>query len=85
MKEQSMILREIDLSKNKQKLYRNDSCKHDDIKLDKKYIALIYNNYYIGDFSLQWYGWSFRDWGTSGIQLDSGGFERLWEIVKFPE
>lgn len=47
------------------------SSDHPSIKEDQQYLVKIYGRWYAGYFTKQWYGWSFSDWGTSGIQLDS--------------
>ena len=48
------------------------------IKQDARYFAKIHGSWFFGTFSKQWYGWSFDDWGESGIQLDS--IEDLYEV-----
>jgi hypothetical protein len=35
----------------------------------RSYLVKIYGSWYAGSFSMQWYGWNFDNWGTSGIQL----------------
>lgn len=64
----------IDISEN----HMTQSSKHDDISPMKHYLAKIYDVWYLGHFSEQWYGWNFDDWGTSGIQLSS--IESLYEV-----
>lgn len=55
---------------------------HPDIKIGKMYLAKIFGHFYLGKFSKVWYGFSFNEWGTSGIQLDS--IDEVWEILSFP-
>ena len=53
---------------------------HDDrIELGKTYLVRVYGKWYLGTFSQQWYGWSFNNWGASGIQLNSTGVEAVCE------
>jgi hypothetical protein len=52
--------------------------KDERITADAHYFAKIHEVWHFGTFSLQWYGWSFDNWGTSGIQLDS--IEDLYEV-----
>jgi hypothetical protein len=54
------------------------SSRDDRISPDAYYLALIYGTWHLGHFSSQHYGWSFDNWGTSGIQLDS--IQDLYEI-----
>jgi hypothetical protein len=54
------------------------SSQDDRIDPDKTYLALIFGEWCLGQFSQEWYGWSFDNWGTSGIQLDS--IEDLYEV-----
>lgn len=57
---------------------RSSGSKDERISKDKTYFAKIFGHWYFGRFSEQWYGWSFNNWGTSGIQLDS--IEDLYEV-----
>lgn len=70
-------------------LSKVENCDHPDISTRKNYLAVIYGGYFSGKFSREWYGLSFNNWGTSGIQLDSmvDGLDRkaitaIWEIKK---
>ena len=48
-----------------------DTCENIDIIPNSRaYLCRIYGSWFVGSFSRQWYGLSFNDWGTSGIQLD---------------
>jgi hypothetical protein len=49
---------------------RSAGSKDDRIRAGQTYFARIHGEWFFGTFSEQWYGWSFNDWGTSGIQLD---------------
>jgi len=79
-------LKQIDLNK----CFQSDGCSrsdHPDIREDGEYLACLDDGWYAGQFSRQWYGWNFDNWGTSGIQLNapgenSGLWLGLWEIVK---
>lgn len=59
---------------------------HPDIKESKTYLAQIDGGFFVGQFSLPWYGWSFDGWGGGGgLQLDKPGtnhsmWQGLWEI-----
>jgi hypothetical protein len=57
---------------------RKAGSKDSRITAEGHYLARIFGEWYMGQFSEQWYGWSFQDWGTSGIQLDA--IEDLYEI-----
>ena len=50
--------------------HESQSCRHDQVNADTIYLALIYGQWCLGSFSLQWYGWSFNNWGGAGIQLN---------------
>lgn len=63
------------------RLSKRDGSNHPDIKNSIYYLVKIYGNLYAGTFSKQWYGWSFNNWGVSGIQLNSTGIEDVWQIV----
>ena len=52
------------------------SCQDDRIDSQRSYMVQIGGGLYFGQFSKQWYGWNFNDWGCSGYQLDM--IERLW-------
>lgn len=56
-----------------------DRSKSQDLRIspDRTYFARIYGKWYFGGFTKEWYGWSFTNWGTSGIQLNH--IEDLWE------
>lgn len=47
------------------------SSKDDRFNEDSSYLVKINGWWYAGQFSEQWYGWSFDNWGTSGLQLNS--------------
>lgn len=47
------------------------SSKDDRFNEDSSYLVKIWDQWHAGQFSEQWYGWSFDNWGTSGMQLDS--------------
>lgn len=59
-------LTRIDLTQN----HAEASSQHPDIVDGKYYLALIYGKWFLGTFGKVWYGWSFHNWGNSGIQLD---------------
>lgn len=52
------------------------------VSAEKHYLAKIWDEWYLGQFSEQWYGWSFNDWGESGCQLDI--IQDLYEIDLSP-
>jgi hypothetical protein len=52
---------------------------HPDIKANKHYLVKHSNNWYAGQFSWQWYGWSF-DAGSYSIQLDDEDWKAIFEI-----
>lgn len=54
------------------------SSEDDRIHADRHYFARIYGHWCYGQFVEVWYGWSFDDWGTSGIQLNS--IDDLYEV-----
>ena len=54
------------------------TCQNSHISTRKEYLVRIYERLYSGTFSKQHYGWSFNNWGTSGIQLNS--VDLVWEI-----
>jgi len=68
-------LKKIDLSKIVE-------CDHPDIKVGKNYLAKIYGEMHAGKFSRQWYGLNFEAVYDAGIQLNSKGWQRLYEIVE---
>lgn len=51
------------------------------------FLAFVCNQYLVGKFSRQWYGWNFDcGWGASGVQFDAPGsnassWKALWRIV----
>ncbi len=51
-------------------------------KIDRgeTYLVKIYGEIFAGQFSKQWYGWNFNNWGCSRIQLDA--IEKVWRIIK---
>lgn len=57
---------------------RRAGSKDDRIRWDRHYFARIFGEWFLGQFEEEWYGWSFMNWGTSGIQLDS--IEDLYEV-----
>lgn len=59
-------------------LKKADGCNHPDITERGRYRVKIYGQWHVGTFSRQWYGWSFDNWGTSGIQLDS--IQEVWKV-----
>ena len=48
------------------------------IDADKHYLAKIHGGWYLGQFDLMWYGWSFDGWANPSYQLDS--IEDLYEV-----
>ena len=48
----------------------------------KRYRVLIEGQWYEGEFSKQWFGWQFDDYGISGIQLNL--IDEVFEIVPSP-
>lgn len=68
-------LKKIDLSKIV-------DCDHPDIKEGRSYLAKIDKSWYAGEFSRQWYGLNFEAVYDAGIQLNSNGWQRLYEIVE---
>lgn len=57
---------------------RKSGSKDARIRTNQTYFAKIHGQWCLGTFSEVWYGWNFRNWGTSGIQLDS--IEDLYEV-----
>lgn len=57
---------------------QRNSSQDDRISEDKWYFAKIYGVWNFGQFSKLWYGWSFNDWGVSGIQLNT--IQDLYEV-----
>ena len=53
-----------------ERIHWGEDRKSPNINEDSTYIVKIYGKWYLGQFSMQWYGWSFDDWGTSGVQLN---------------
>jgi len=47
------------------------SSKDDRFNEDSQYLVKIHGWWYAGQFSEVWYGWSFDNWGMSGMQLNS--------------
>lgn len=53
------------------KINWNDNKKTTLLHENDFYLVKIYDRWYAGKFSMQWYGWNFNNWGTSGMQLGS--------------
>lgn len=58
-------------------MQRATGSRDDRIRSGQTYFAKIFGRWFFGTFTEQWYGWSFNEWGTSGIQLNS--IEDLYE------
>lgn len=57
---------------------------HPQIKAGQKYLCLINNQYFAGEFNKHWYGWHFDGWHY-GLQFDAPGtnasqWQAIWEI-----
>ena len=63
---------------NESKSQRIAGSKDDRISADKHYLAMIYGEWYLGQFQEEWYGWSFDGWANPSYQLDS--IEDLYEV-----
>lgn len=48
----------------------------------KSYLAKINGEWYAGRFGKEWYGWNFEAVYAAGYQVDYGGWEELYEIVR---
>lgn len=57
---------------------RSSGSQDDRILTGQTYFAKIHGNWFLGTFSKQWYGWSFNNWGRSGMQLNL--IEDLYEV-----
>lgn len=57
---------------------RSGGSEDDRIRPGRTYLAKIHGRWSLGTFSEQWYGWSFNEWGASGIALKS--VEDLYEV-----
>lgn len=66
-----VTLKEIKLKPFSKYKRQRKSSRDSRISSKKSYLVKIYGRWYAGTFSKQWYGWSFNNWGFSGIQLDS--------------
>lgn len=85
MRSKIIKLKPIDLNKCCKKKGGDGFCWHPHINKNKQYLAKIDGDYFAGNFSEQWYGWSFNGWGENGLQLDKPGTNKsrwkgLWEI-----
>lgn len=73
-------LKKLDLTKGK------DS-NHPDIRTDTDYLCKIGERWYAGEFSKQWFGWSFDGWLGTPYQYDQPGtnssdWKEIWEIIE---
>jgi len=59
------------------------SSKDDRFNQDSQYLVKINDFWYAGQFSEVWYGWSFDNWGMSGMQLNSIDGP-IYEIIERP-
>ncbi len=50
---------------------QRESSEDDRFNEDSQYLVNIDGWWYAGQFSKVWYGWSFDNWGASGLQLNS--------------
>lgn len=79
-------LKQIDLRKCCEVPDGSGESGHPDIREGKRYLARIGGDWFAGQFTKEWYGWSFDGWGGGGgLQLDKPGtnaseWEGLWEI-----
>jgi len=70
-----MIYREIDLSKGR----KSD---HPDVTTDRLYLVKVAGEWHFGRFSRQHYGLNFTNWGRSGLQFDTPGYNSSeWERI----
>jgi len=50
---------------------QRDSSEDDRFNEESSYLLKIDGFWYAGGFSKVWYGWTFDNWGCSGMQLNS--------------
>jgi len=61
----------------------DQSCSHPDISSRKWYLIQYAGIPFIGHFERVWYGWNFDGVYDAGLQLNSPGLERVWEITNW--
>lgn len=77
-------LKEIELEPLSKETRQRPSSKDDRISADKNYLVGIWGEWYFGTFTEVWYGWSFNNWGTSGMQLNHIDGP-VYEVVGLPK